>query len=257
MSKIVPWSDNALGEVHNLLSEGGRIIVSPTKVGYVVVARDKTGLDKKFEAKQRSRNKPAVVLCSSLEQLESLAVLNEESRRLFQMHWEQDILLGCILPWRKDAIQSYLGEDLIPLVTDPRRTSCFVIRFGTPTEALASDVWRQGGLLFASSANPSGKGNNGVVTGVGDRILDHADLIVEADEYVSSMQPNKTVVDRYEQGVMVSLVDDAGAHVPIQGGRRSVFPAPTLIRKGLDVDRIMMNLSAIYPSWNYRHGEYY
>jgi hypothetical protein len=161
------------------------------------------------------------------------------------MHWEQGILLGCILPWKDDAIQRYLGEDLIPLVTDPRHTSCFVIRYGTPTEALASDAWRQGRLLFASSANPSGKGNNGVVTGVGDRILCHADLVVEADEYVSSMQPNKTVMDRYEQGVMVSLVDETGTHVPVQAGQRSVLPTPTLTRKGLDMDRIMMNLSIV------------
>jgi tRNA A37 threonylcarbamoyladenosine synthetase subunit TsaC/SUA5/YrdC len=257
MSKIIPWSDNVLDGELQTLSKEGRIIVSPTKVGYVVVARDKFGLEKKFEAKQRSRNKPAVVLCASLEQLETLAVLNEESRRLYQMHWEQDILLGCILPWRNEAILAYLEEDLVPFVTDPRRTSCFVIRFGAPTEALASDVWRQRGLLFASSANLSGKGNNGVLKGVGDRILDHADLVVEADEYVSSMQPDKTVADRYEQGVMVSLVDETGTHVPVQAGQRSVLPAPTLIRKGLDMDRIMMNLSAIYPSWNYRHGEYY
>ncbi|MBC7032520.1 translation factor (SUA5), partial [Salmonella enterica subsp. enterica serovar Enteritidis] len=29
------------------------------------------------------------------------------------------------------------------------------------------------------------------------------------------------------------------------------------IRKGLDIDKIMMNLSDHFNSWNYRQGEYY
>ena len=83
------------------------------------------------------------------------------------------------------------------------------------------------------------------------------DLIIEADDYVESIQPGKTLETRYEQGVMVSMVDANGKLVPEQGGQRSVSPCPVVIRKGLDIDRIMMHLSDSFNSWDYRQGEYY
>ncbi len=65
--------------------------------------------------------------------------------------------------------------------------------------------------LFASSANPSGKGNRGLVEGIGEQIAQEADLIIEGNDYVASIQPDKTLETRYEQGVMVSFVDKDGA----------------------------------------------
>ena len=62
---------------------------------------------------------------------------------------------------------------------------------------------------------------------------------------------------RYEQGVMVSMVDEKGKLVPEQKGQRLISPVPILIRKGLDVDKIMFNLSEHFLSWDYRQGHYY
>ena len=63
---------------------------------------------------------------------------------------------------------------------------------------------------------------------------------------------------RYEQGVMVSMVDKDGKLIPQQGAdSRSVEPCPVVIRKGLDIDKIMMHLSDTFNSWDYRQGEYY
>jgi hypothetical protein len=56
---------------------------------------------------------------------------------------------------------------------------------------------------------------------------------------------------------MVSMVDASGALIPEQRGERSVTPNPTLIRRGLAVDVIMSALARSFPSWDYRHGEYY
>ncbi|VOI03421.1 translation factor [Streptococcus pneumoniae] len=42
---------------------------------------------------------------------------------------------------------------------------------------------------------------------------------------------------------MVSMVDKDGKLIPEQGGARSTSPAPVVIRKGLDIDKIMMHLS--------------
>ncbi|HES9838835.1 TPA: hypothetical protein VYQ55_001209 [Streptococcus pneumoniae] len=60
-----------------LKGEGG-CIVCPTKVGYIIMTSDKAGLERKFAAKERKRNKPGVVLCGSMDELCALAQLNPE-----------------------------------------------------------------------------------------------------------------------------------------------------------------------------------
>ena len=109
------------------------------------------------------------------------------------------------------------------------------------------NVGKEGKMVYASSANPSGKGNRGKVEGIGERIEGAVDLVIEADDYVASIQPDKTIETRYEQGVMVSMVDAEGKLIPEQGaGSRSVNTCPVVIRKGLDIDKIMMHLSDLF-----------
>lgn len=256
--KKITWNGGLQHEAIDILTREGGMIVSPTKVGYIIMTSDKAGLERKFEAKNRNRNKPGVVLCGSLEQLRSLAQLNPEIDELYQRHWDQDILLGCILPWREDALARIPADGSKALMMDGRQTSCFVIKFGKPGEILAKELWeKHGKFSFASSANPSGQGNRGLVEGIGERIESRADLIIAANDYVKSIQPNDDNKVRYEQGVMVSMVDNEGRLIPEQKGERKITPCPVLIRKGLDVDKIMSLLSDIFPSWDYRHGDYY
>lgn len=256
--KYVIWDGNVQNEAVALLKAGGNMVVCPTKVGYIIIACDKISLERKFVSKNRKRDKPGVVLCSSLEQLHELAEMNQEVAAVYKKCWEEDVLLGCILPWKKAGMKSIPCDGSKELMMDVRGTSCFVIKFGLPGEQIAKSLWDQERtLLFASSANPSGKGNRGVVAGIGAQIEAEADLIVAGDEYVKSIQPDKTIETRYEQGVMVSFVDEDGKLVPEQGQQRSVKPAPVVIRKGLDIERILSHLSDTYHSWDYRHGEYY
>lgn len=258
MAEKIHWQKQIAPQALEALNQEGGVIVSPTKVGYIIITTDYKGLERKFDAKERKRNKPGVVLCGSMAQLRALAQLNPEIEALYQKHWDEDILLGCILPWKEEAKANLANDGRKELMMDKRETSCFVIRFGTPGEQIAKHFWEQEGkMIFASSANPSGQGNRGMVEGIGERIASSVDLIIEADDYVASIQPDKTLETRYEQGVMVSMVDENGQLIPEQQGQRSISPAPVLIRKGLDVDKIMMHLSDIFPSWDYRHGEYY
>lgn len=171
--------------------------------------------------------------------------------------------MGCILPWSRSG-RSHIWPDVEPYVMDERGTSCFVVRFGAPAEQIASELWnRDHTVLFASSANPSGQGNRGVVAGIGKRIEQGVDLVIEADEFVRGIQPSTD--SRYEQGVMVSFVDGDGELVPEQRGRivrgvqaeQSAVPVPTLIRAGLSLDRILLNMATHFPRWDYRHGKYY
>lgn len=258
MSKKIHWNGKVQIEATDLLLQPGKLIVSPTKVGYIIMTTDIGGLERKFRAKNRNLNKPGVVLCGSMEQLRNLAITNKEIENFYQKHWDTDILLGCILPWKKDAEKHIPQDGSRDLVMDKRNTSCFVIKFGTPSENIVRELWeKHNKLIFASSANPSGKGNRGKVDGVGEQIENEVDLILEADDYVSSIQPDKNEKTRYEQGVMISMVDNDGNLVPEQNQTRGVSSVPVLIRKGLSVDKIVMNLIDIFPSWDYRHGQYY
>ncbi|KAA9300841.1 MULTISPECIES: L-threonylcarbamoyladenylate synthase [Aerococcus] len=259
-TKKVHWDGQTNQEAVDILLGEGGMIVSPTKVGYIIGTSDKEGLERKFAVKHRKRNKPGVTLCGSMEQLKSLAKMTPEIEAFYQQCWDEDILMGCILPWQEEAKAKYMPQDgAEELATDVRGTSCFVIRFGVPGEQIAHELWeREGRLMFASSANPSGKGNRGVVEGIGEEIEQEADLIIEADDYVASIQPNKDENTRYEQGVMVSFVEDeSGELVPEQHGERDVTPAPILIRKGVYNDRILQILADHFNSWDYRHGHYY
>jgi tRNA A37 threonylcarbamoyladenosine synthetase subunit TsaC/SUA5/YrdC len=253
----IQWDGELTTRAVDLLDQGGKIVVTPTKVGYIIMTTDLEGLERKFAVKKRKRNKPGVVLCGSMEQLREVAEMTPEIERFYQMHWDQDALMGCILPWKESGKQ-YIPEGAEELMTDHRGTSCFVLRFGTPGEQIAQERWEKSrALSFASSANPSGRGNRGVVAGIGDAIESEADLIIEGDEYVASIQPDATPETRYEQGVMVSFVDDDGKLVPEQHGDRDITPAPILIRKGVYLPQILDNLAECFNSWDYRHGHYY
>ena len=254
----IHWTGGTPTEAVDLLSGEGGIAVVATKVGYIIMTSDKEGLERKFDAKERNRNKPGVVLVSSLEMLRKLAQLTPEIDSLYERCWNEDVLLGCILPWSESGKASLPSDGSDELMMDTRGTSCFVIKFGLPAENAARELYeKHGKIAFASSANPSGKGNRGLVEGIGERIFEAADVIIEADDYVASIQPDKDADSRYEQGVMVSMVDVFGTLVPEQNGQRSITPAPTLIRKGLAVDRIMSLLADTFSSWDYRQGEYY
>lgn len=256
-SRAIEWDGSASTEALGALSAPGGLVVSATKVGYILMATDGPGLERKFSAKQRKRSKPSVVLCAGLDQLREIAALNDEIHRLYELHWDQDLLLGCILPWRAEAKELIPDEAARELVMDHRDTSCFVIKFGRPAEQLVEAMWVSRSLTFASSANPSGIGNKGRADGIGERIEGQADCIVMADDYVASIQPGKREDERHEQGVMISMVDEDGQLVPEQKGQRSCVPCPQLIRRGLDCARIMENLGLTFSSWDYRHGQYY
>ena len=109
-TKHIEWNGAKQQEGVDILSVEGGMIVSPTKVGYIIMTSDFDGLKRKFSAKQRALNKPGVVLCSSMQQLRSLAQMNDEVDAFYQKAWHDDILLGCILPWKKGAT-NYIPAD--------------------------------------------------------------------------------------------------------------------------------------------------
>ena len=145
MTKHIQWNGTLSQEGYDILKGEGGCIVCPTKVGYIIMTSDKAGLERKFEAKERNRNKPGVVLCGSMDELRALAQLNPEIEAFYQKHWDEDILLGCILPWKPEAFEKLkaYGDGREELMTDVRGTSCFVIKFGKSGEQLAAKLWEE------------------------------------------------------------------------------------------------------------------
>ena len=150
MTKHIHWDGNLSQEGFEIVKGEGGVIVCPTKVGYIIMTSDKKGLERKFEAKKRNRNKPGVVLCGSMEELRALAQLTPEIDAFYQKHWDEDILLGCILPWKAEAYEKLkaYGDGREELMTDIRGTSCFVIKFGVAGEQIAKEMWEKKAVWF-------------------------------------------------------------------------------------------------------------
>ena len=54
MTKHIQWKGTLSQEGYDILKGEGGCIVCPTKVGYIIMTSDKAGLERKFEAKERT-----------------------------------------------------------------------------------------------------------------------------------------------------------------------------------------------------------
>lgn len=258
MVNKIKWNGHLQQEALDILSFQGGMVVCPTILGYIILTSDKEGLERTFDAKKRSRNKPGVIICGSMEQLKSLAEINPEIEELYQDHWNTNVPLGCTLPWKKEALDNLPDNGINELMMDTRNTSCFIIRPGIPCQLIVDELWKKHGKIsFASSANISGESNMGKVENIGERIEELSDLIIAANDYIQSAQPYDMKGTRYEQSVMVSMVDDHGTLVPEQKGNKNISPCPTLIRKGFGINNTLVKLSDIFSSWQYKDGGCY
>ncbi|WGD50114.1 translation factor (SUA5) [Bradyrhizobium sp. CB1650] len=185
----------------DLLLEGGRMIVSPTKVGDIIMTTDIGGLTRMFsfeEASSQQARRRAVPVDGAASAAPGPERRNRRvlSARLGQRH---SAGLHFTLESRRQGTHPHDGSE--PLMMDQRSTSCFVIKFGAPSELITHALWEDhGALAFASSANPSGKGNSGRVDGIGERINDEADLVIAADDYVRGIQPSANVKTATNKG---------------------------------------------------------
>jgi hypothetical protein len=121
--QVHPTSGAKQQEAIDILLGKGNMIVSPTKVGYIIMTSDVGGLKQTFSAKQRALNKPGVVLCVSMEQLCALAQINDEIDDFYQKAWDDDILIGCILPWKTNAMSHIPDDGSREMMVDSRGTS--------------------------------------------------------------------------------------------------------------------------------------
>lgn len=99
--KVIDWNGDVQPEAVDILSGTGGMIVSSTKVGYIIMTSDGMGLKRKFAAKQRNLDKPGVVLCGSMEQLRELADMTGEIDAFYQKPGMKTFFLVAFCPGRR------------------------------------------------------------------------------------------------------------------------------------------------------------
>ncbi len=75
--RYIEWEGGREQRAVDLLLQGGKMLVTPTKVGYIIMTIDVGGLKRKFESKQRAPTKAGVVLFVSLQQLHHPAEIQD------------------------------------------------------------------------------------------------------------------------------------------------------------------------------------
>ena len=66
------------------------VIIFPTDTVYGIGTKifDIDGINKIYEIKHRPKDKPLACLCASLEQIESIAILNEDAKKLIKAFYQ-------------------------------------------------------------------------------------------------------------------------------------------------------------------------
>jgi hypothetical protein len=88
-----------------------------------------------------------------MQQIRLLANVNDEVDAVYKKARDEDILLGCSLPW-KERTKNYIPTcSLKELMTDRRDTSCFVIKCGIPSESIARTLWESTRTVMAAEGS--------------------------------------------------------------------------------------------------------
>lgn len=129
--------------IESLNNEEVGILPTDTLYGLVADAFSEAAVERVYRLKQRSRNKPTIVLISSVDDLEDFEVeLTEKHEQLLEELWPGKVSI--ILPCPHDEFSHiHRGKD--------------TIAFRQPAKDDLREVLRKVGPLVAPSANPAGK----------------------------------------------------------------------------------------------------
>ncbi len=142
------YKQREIEEVANVLKNDGVISV-PTDTVYGICARINSSKAylKLVSVKNRSSTKSFPVVCSDIEQIKSIAIVNENALKLIKAFMPGPITL--VLNKRSDVL-SYINN------AGARETDELAIRMA-PTPFLKELIKEVGSPLFLTSANNSGK----------------------------------------------------------------------------------------------------
>lgn len=118
------------------------VIIFPTDTVYGIGTKifDIDGIEKIYQIKKRPKDKPLACLCANLEQIESIAILNDDAKLLINKFLPGPLTL--ILKCKKEV------EDKIGYKT---------IGVRIPNLSLAIDILKENGPMLTTSVNDSGE----------------------------------------------------------------------------------------------------
>jgi L-threonylcarbamoyladenylate synthase len=154
----------------------GEIGVFPTETAYGVAADalNEEAVEKVYGAKQRPRDKPLTVICSSLEQVERHAELTRQERKLVEEFMPGPLTL---VVEKKSHVPDVLNEKFV-----------FRIPGSRTARELARDT-----PITATSANISGQSTSYSVEDISDELLEEVDFVLDAGELDSG--PTSTIAE--------------------------------------------------------------
>ncbi len=142
------YKQSDIKEIANVLKEDGVVSV-PTDTLYGICARinSSKAYDRLVNIKNRPSNKSFPVVCSDIEQIKSIAIVDERSEKLMKAFMPGPITI--ILNKRPEAF-SYINNAGL------RETNELAVRMA-PSEFLEALIREVGSPLFLTSANKSGE----------------------------------------------------------------------------------------------------
>lgn len=117
------------------------VIIFPTDTVYGIGTKifDLEGINKIYEIKKRPKEKPLACLCASLDQIKSIAILNDDAEKLINAFLPGPLTL--ILK-SKDEVKEKIGYETIGV--------------RIPNYKLALDILKENGPMLTTSVNESG-----------------------------------------------------------------------------------------------------
>lgn len=120
---------------------GGRVIIFPTDTVYGIGTQifDILGIDKIYKIKNRSKDKPLACLCADINQIKSVAVVNEKAKMIIE-----EFLPGPLTLILKSTAEVYnkIGYETIGV--------------RIPNNEIALNILKENGPMLTTSVNESG-----------------------------------------------------------------------------------------------------
>ena len=182
MVKISSTSPEAISSAAQILRDGG-LVGMPTETVYGLAANAKDGkaVARIFEAKGRPQFNPLIVHCASIEDVETIAEINNAARILGKYFWPGPLTM--ILPRKENSGLSDLVSAGLPTVA---------VRIPAHKDALAL-IKAAGVPLAAPSANKSGTLSPTTPKHVADSLGSAVDMILAAGPCKVGLE--STVID--------------------------------------------------------------
>ena len=119
----------------------GRVIIFPTDTVYGIGCKifDLEAIDKIYKIKNRPKEKPLACLCANLEQIESIAIVDENTKKLINAFLPGGLTL--ILKSKKE-VESQIGYPTIGV--------------RIPNHKIALNILEENGPMLTTSVNESG-----------------------------------------------------------------------------------------------------